>query len=277
MTVAVDRGGRQESYSYQLTYDRNMMSLLAMVCAVQSTFANRGVPERHTVVHSLTVDYDKVGPIEISNMSSNMSLMPFVDDLAGPMELLLFNDFARAKPVKITASVKISKGSRVAQIIQARPDKPEYRPGETARINVTFQEFQGGRFAETYDVPLAADLDDGPYLVTLAGGRNALMADRMGRPHLYRPRDLGALVAMIRRIAGFRQDRVYLYLNERRMGLGVGTHTLSDLPSTAFVRLDAADPDLAMKFPEQRAYEFPATHCIVGLLRTRLQVSRQGR
>ncbi len=274
ITIKVNFDGEIKTYHYDMAMHEQLTPLLAMVCVQSSVVCNKELPELHTVRYSGSIDFGKQGTIEFANVSSNMSLGMVLADVAEPVEMMMNNEFQRIKFQKIDLNIEIVPQSLIAVIKQARLDRAEYKPGDTARVDMILTRMRGPEFVHTVEFTVPDDLPDGSYSLSVGGLQTAMRADRQSNPHLYKPDTVNDLYNMIKRVLTFRSDRFYLALDSRETGLGVRRHGLSNLPSSKLSQLEQADPSLTQKFTTMRLEQVADKYVVSGNSQLQLVIAR---
>jgi hypothetical protein len=274
LTVKVDFNGDTQTYQYQLALHEKLAPMLAMVCVHSSVLARNELPEQHVVRYSGNIQFGPVGQIDFANMTSDSELGMLMADIVEPINLMMNNDFERVKFSGVNVNIEIRPRSEQATIMQARLDKPQYRPGDTARIEVLFSRFRGPEFTQIFTFAVPKDLPDGEYQVTLGGIGAGLMSDRRCHPYLYKPTCIGNVFDMIKRVESFRTDRLYVLINTREEGLGIRCYGMPQLPGSKLQQLQEADPGLTTKYNLERVISLASRYVINGQDQLSLVISR---
>jgi hypothetical protein len=274
MDIKVNFDGNIKTYHYNMAMHQQLTPLLSMVCVQSSVVCNKELPELHTVKYSGSIDFGKYGTVDFNNVSSNMDLGMVLSDVAEPVEMMMNNEFERVKFKKINVNVEILPQSTIANIKQARLDRSEYKPGETAKVDMILTRMRGPELIHTVEFTVPSDLPDGTYSLTVGGLQTAMQADRQSNPHLYKPESAQDLFNMIKRVLTFRSDRFYLALDSREAGLGVRHYGLGNLPASKLNQLEQADPSLTQKFTAMRLEQIADKYVVSGSSQLQLVIAR---
>jgi len=275
LAVNVNFAGERREYHYKMLLHRRLTPMLTLICVYNSVYAHRRLPELHTISYRGTMAFEKLGKIDFANTTSNEGLFFLITDLVDPIDIMYNNPFGRERPAKIKLDVEIKPETRSTRILQAKLDRPLYRPGEKARLNLKLLKLRGKQFDDTIEFKVPDDLPDGTYDMMVGGIDLALRADKQTRPHFYRPRNLKDLFALVKHVAGLKSERMYLAINDKRPGLGLARHTLTDLPQAKLAQLQDADPGLVAKFSSIKIFEFPRKYLVYRPAKLKIAVSRK--
>jgi len=274
LDVKVNFAGEVQTYHYNLAIHEKLSPLLVMVCVQSSVLASKELPEYHSVKYKGYIDFEQFGRVEVANASSDEGLGSLMAELGEPVNLMLNNDFERVKFTGIKVDVDIVPRSEGVSIRQVRLDKPEYRPGEQARVEMLLTRVRGPEISHTVTLTVPEDLPDGEYDLAIGGVATAVMADRRSNPYAYNPENAKDVFDMVRRIESFRSDKFYMSINTQEEGLGVRRHGMRLLPGSKLQQLQNADPGLTKKFPMARTVEVSSPFVVDGQESLKLVISR---
>ncbi len=274
LTVNVDFEGQARTFHYQLALHERLASVITMICLNESVLSRKSLPEFHTVRYRGSVTFDHFGKVDISNITSDSELGPMLADVVEPINLMMNNDYQRVKFTKIEMNVDVRPQSEKATILQAKLDKPFYRPGEQARIEMRFTRVRGPEFTHSILFTVPDDLADGEYDASVGGMEAGIMSDRRSNPYLYKPNGIKDIFEMIKRIESFRSDKFYVSLNTKEEGLGIRRYGLKELPGSKIQQLQEADPALTDKFSSDRTILIPSKFVVGGQEQLKLVISR---
>lgn len=274
LTVNVNINGEAETFRYDLAIHERLSPMLAMVCIHSAVLARNDLPEQHVIRYAGNIHFGSFGKLEFANTTSDSELGMLLADVVEPINLMMNNDFERVKFTGLDVNIEVQARSEQATIEQTRLDKPFYRPGETAQIDILFSRPRGPEYRQTFQFTVPDDLPDGKYELTLGGIAAAMGADRRSNPYLYKPTCIANLFDMIKRIESFRSDKLYVIINTREEGLGVRCSGMRLLPGSKLQQLQEADPGLTTKYSLHRVISLASRHVVNGQEQLTLEVSR---
>lgn len=234
--------GQKQSFRYLLVHDRDMTALLAATTALNSVWGQRNLPPEHTVEYAITNQFEKYGEYHTSNVSAGGNISEFVSDLVRPVAVMHRNPFGTAKLTAIKASVRIDRGTRMAEVLSVRPDRNRYYPGDEVTATVTLRKYLGERFTRQVRVRLGDDVANDRYVLKVGGADLALEAERRKQPRKFQPQNLTDLMAALNAITGSRSDRLYAVVDMGGEDTAVEQHVLAGTPPSVAAMLKAARP-----------------------------------
>jgi hypothetical protein len=274
LDVTVNFNGVVETYHYDMAMHERLTPLLTMVCVMNSVVNHKELPELHVVRYSGSIEFENFKPIEFANVSSDMDLGMLLADIAEPVNMMMNNEFKRVKFKKINVNVAIEPKSIQAELKQVRLNRQEYRPGETAKVEMLLSQIRGPEFTKTIEFTVPEDLPDGEYALSLGGLRTAMQSDRQSHPYIYKTNSVEDIYRMMTRVLGYRADCFYLAINTQEAGLGVRHYGLENLPGSKLSQLKEADPALTAPFTSQRLIQIPTDYVVSGNEKLKLVISR---
>lgn len=275
ISVIVNSDNTRREYNYKILQDRFYTPLLTLLCTGNSILARSGLPELYTLEYKAVIHFETLGKLELSNTSSDGSILSSLLDVVDPIDIMLNNAFAREKTVKVDVEINVRPESTRVKMLRAHLDKISYRPGEKATINLKLQKYRGKKFDYELAFTVPDDVPDGVYKVRLGGLDTALVQDRKGYPHLYEPTNLQELFSLIKRVSRFQANRIYLAFDKKRPGLGIHKQTLLDLPSSKLAQLRDADTGLVSNITSVERIDYPCPFVLADTTTLRLTVSRE--
>ncbi len=151
--------------------------------------------------------------------------------VAGPLGLLVGNEFEKVRVDSLEISVRAEEESRSARIVRAWVDAPgRLRPGVTSTLRIALRTRRGAEMARELPLRIPASAPAGTYdlLVGDAATFNALEQRERRQPFV--PRDLTQLLKELNRLrAG---SRVYARLSRPERGAIVAGEYLPALPAS---------------------------------------------
>jgi len=145
---------------------------------------------------------------------------------------LINNPFAPVKVERIEMQGRLRQRTDLAILINAELARPSYRPGETARIRLWVQQWQGGISELSIPFEVPRDLDDGSYSLQINDGSSRERMEYQRRPYLNQPMTLDQLIDRFQ--VAYPTNALYLTLMRPTQGLAVGDQPMPDLPGSVF-------------------------------------------
>lgn len=223
----------EQKFRYNVIRHYFLTTVLARISLAESVFANRGIPERHTVEYAVDVEFEKFGRYHAANVSSADGISDALSDLGRP--LLAMMNTPLNKPVfpkSINVTMTIRPVQKTASILSFKLDRNVYKPGEKITGLVTLKPFRTERVTKVVAMALPKDLPDGRYTLTVCDAPDVASARQSEMPHRFRPRNVEQLFAAVKNVVEPRADRLYLHLPLPAGGLAVDKNELEHLPAS---------------------------------------------
>jgi hypothetical protein len=234
--------GQVQHFRYALVHDRDATAMLAAATALNSVWSQRNLPPEHTVEYTITNEFEKYGTFHTTNVSAGGNVGEFISDLVRPIAVMHRNPFGTAKLTSIKASVRIDRGTHMAEVLAVRPDRNRYYPGDDVTATVTLRKFMGGRFTKQVHLHLPEDVAKEHYTLKVGGSELGLEVVRRQKPHTFMPQNLDELMAALNAITGCRADHLYASVELPGEDTAVEQDVLAGTPPTMAAMLKAARP-----------------------------------
>jgi hypothetical protein len=160
--------------------------------------------------------------------------------LAGPLALLVGNDFEPVSVEKLDVSVNAEEEIRSATIARAWLDRPgPVLAGTTVPVKVLLRTHRGESVTETLPLAVPASAPAGTYSLLVADAATFDAIEQREMRQAFAPRDLGQLVKALNRLrAG---NRLYARLTRPGNGAIVAGEYLPALPGSVLSVLSSPD------------------------------------
>jgi hypothetical protein len=160
--------------------------------------------------------------------------------LAGPLALLVGNDFEKVTVEGLFVSVDAVESLETATLVRAWVDRPlPLRPGTMAPVKVQLRTRRGQTLVETLSVDLPASAPEGRYTLLVADAATMDAIERREMRQGFAARDMDHLLRTLNRLrAG---NRIYARLTRPAGGAVVGGEYLPSLPGSILSVLRSAD------------------------------------
>lgn len=278
MTVTVDwkKDGRKQTFRYELCRHRVYTAVLPRFLLMESAWALRELPERHTVRYAVDVDFGTFGTFHSENISTGSDIFAAASDVSRPLAAMVSNPFAPERyPEKIHAEIIIEDGQINASILGLQLDADVYRPGDTVTGKLTIRPTRQPRQTVLVSFDLPADLPERTYSLQVCNATAAMGSYQNEMPHLFDPQDDKELFAAVKRVVTGRANQLYLRLPLGRGGIALGPKELPDLPdSRARILREARLPDTTT-FTRAIVRTMPAKYVMFGSTSASFRVEKR--
>ena len=168
--------------------------------------------------------------------------------LAGPLALLVGNDFEKVAIEKIDVSVDTAEALETATLVRAWVDHPlPLRPGSVAPVRVQLRTHRGETVTQTLQVAIPASAPTGSYTLLVADAATMDAVEQRETRQGFAPRDMGQLLRALNRLrAG---SGIYARLTRPGGGAVVGGEYLPALPGSVLSVLSSSEQGTGVVVP----------------------------
>ncbi|MGL5269220.1 MAG: SpoIVB peptidase S55 domain-containing protein, partial [Selenomonadaceae bacterium] len=174
VTVKDHQTNQETTYSSQIAYDEKLLPAIGpsiAYAAMDKTIDRQGLGTAK-VSFEITTSAVDGGKIVRDNMYFNGADVgpAAVSELGQVLDLLSYNDEGEADVLGIKVKVELAEGRQTASLLEAVPDKPKVKPGDTLNFKVKIKPYR--QPVETIIVPYTVPKTqaDGPLNLELRGG-----------------------------------------------------------------------------------------------------------
>ena len=196
--------------------------------------------------------------------------------LAGPLALLVANDFEDVTVDAIDVDVVAEEENRSATIVRAWVDHAtRLRPGTTASLKVLLRTHRGGFVTHSLPLPIPASAAPGTYDLLVADAATFNAVEQQEMQQAFVPRDLEQLLHALNELRS--GNRLYARLTRPGQGVIVGGEYMPGLPGSVLSVLRAPDQGASV-IPLRTTPLWTGTlatdHSLSGARRLRIEVER---
>ena len=191
-------------------------------------------PRENTVRYRTTIDLDGYKPIVLddvhSGLSSSSALMGAVRSIYSTVGMLVSNPLGKITIKSVKTDLEVLDKETSAGIESVRLERNDYQPGDTVRVVATLRTFKKESVLQTLELKLPDDFPPGNTTVTVCYASTSLSADRSDAPHRTKPRNVAALVDMLR--VQEPNNRLFIRMRLPDRGLALKGTEMPSLPSS---------------------------------------------
>jgi len=279
MTLTVRWSGKTQTFRYNIVRHKWITAAMASLLVGESVYANRDLPDEHTIDYAVAIDFGALGTYRAANRSSSAGLWDVASDVSRPIAALA--NAALGRPVfarKIDMTVAIQPTETTARILSLKLDRHKYKPGQTVTGKATVRPFRHKRITIDVAMDLPDDLDDGSYTLSVCDGYEHGWAVQSELPHRFDPKDVRQLFAAIQDAVTPRMDHLYVRLPLGRGGLAVRRQELDRMPgSLAGILAKAAPADSAHTFSRTKVKAIKTPYALSGSAGAEFTVEKKPR
>jgi hypothetical protein len=240
VSVHVQAGHYAEPHTYRVAMVREPTMLPTLVLAVLANAIDTegNLPDELTAHLSVTVRLKDHAPITLIDTYSGpryagpMGPAALFGPVSQVVSLLVRNPMGPVRIEAIDCDITIDAGRKLADVESVRLASDRLEPGETLRAVAILKPFKGSRQTVELDLKLPADLPEGSYEATLCDSATSLRRRLRNEPGLLEPRDLDAILRVIRFQTEPKRTSLYLHVPLPDRGLAVHGQSLPNLPGS---------------------------------------------
>lgn len=265
LTVTMRWDGAEQKFNYNIVRHNWLTAALASTMMRESLWANRELPERHTVEYSVDIEFEKHGRYHAENLTSESGSGDVGSDLTRPLAAMANSYLGRPVfPKRIDVTMSIRRVQKTAEVLGMELERHEYKPGQTVKGKVTMRAFRRPRSTVDVALELPDDLPDGRYRLGVTDGYGLLRRRRSEMPHRFRPRTVEQLFAAVQEVVGPRMDRLYVSLSLPHGGVAVNADELDHLPASWAELLARTAPRDTSRYRRSKTVEFKTDYVMSG-------------
>lgn len=225
--------GQVDRYRFQVARHHALTAVLLNAAVTAAITARSELPLEHTLHFDVELRFAGNRKVSFSNTDASSTGPSGVLSLVAPVVAIASdNPFERVPLESATLRLRVESGARSGRITHAALDRRKYRPGDTARLRVTFSEHGGSDRSIELAFPLPGDLRPGDYSLTIRDWERHLADEMARRSFRFQSRNIDELFAVLDDFLAVRRAALYLRLSGSSRGIAVGRLPLGSLPSS---------------------------------------------
>jgi hypothetical protein len=229
--VYVD-GTLDQTFKFQAAQHPRFTPLLASMAAMVAMTANRELPQYHTLEYDVRLEFGDDQLLRIQNRAVNTSAAELFLAIGQPAMAACENPFERVSLKRVSATMKVSREARQAEILSVSVPRGKYRPGETLKAFVTHRPFREAEAILPLEFELPRDLPDGAYDFAVLDWQQHLAEEQLARAFRFNAESVSDVFGVLRDLAGIRHDAIYMRLLRQPDGVAIGRTAMPRLPSS---------------------------------------------
>ena len=240
VSVSVRTGKYAETHTYhvQVVREPNMLPTLLLSTLTNAVDTEGNLPSQLTARIAAEIQIKGHEPLKLSETLSGsrysgpMGASSLFGPVVSTVSLLVRNPLEPVRIESIDCRVEIQPGEQVASVESVRLASDEVEPGQPLRAFVTLKPNLGSRETVELTLPIPSDFPEGKHQVAILDLSHSLARRFRNDPTLTSPRDLQALLHLLK--VRSEPTRTALYLHVARPGRGVAVEgqSLPNLPES---------------------------------------------
>ena len=278
LTVTVRWGQTEQKFRYRIVRHNWLTASLASLMLKDSLWANRDLPERHSIEYTVDIDFGPMGKYHAANFSSDNYTSDVSSDLTRPLAAMMNTPLGKPVfPRRMEVKMTVLRVRKTAEILALRLERHSYKPGQTVRGEVLLRPFRAERMTRDVAITLPEDLPDGQYTLTVSDAYGWLERRRSELPHRFEPQTVEQLFQAVKEVVKPRLNRLYAYLAAPAGGLAVGSVELEYLPGSLAEVLSRTAPTETKAYKRSIWAEFQSDYVLSGKASAQFVVEKEPR
>jgi hypothetical protein len=232
LDVRYTDGSGERKYAFQSAWHPRFTPLLSAAALAAAVTGVHDLPEYHTLDYDITVDFENGQKVHLANNMVNASMPELFFEIGTPMIAAAQNPFEQVSVKRVSGTVKVTPEAHDATILWVNAPRLKFRPGETLKAYVNYRPFRASDAILPVEFELPRDLPEGTYQLVVSGWEQFVNDERTAKPFRFSAESEADVFAVLRDLASFRHDAVYLRLIRQPDGVAIGRTAMPNLPSS---------------------------------------------
>src|SRR5439155_14674040 len=232
LDVRYTDGSGQRKYSFKSAWHPKFTPLLSAAALTAAVTGVHDLPEYHTLDYDITVEFENGQKVKLSNNLVNASMPELFFEVGTPMIAAAANPFEQVSVKSVRGTVKITPEAHDATILWVNAPRLKFRPGETLKAYVNYRPFRASDAILPVEFELPRDLPEGTYQLVISGWEQFVNDERTAKPFRFSAESGADVFGVLRDLASFRHDAVYVRLVRQPDGIAIGRTAMPNLPSS---------------------------------------------
>lgn len=232
LTIQLIQGDSSKNFSFEVVRNPFLSPLfmnMALVTVVIAQTKTRGDFSAHT---DYTINLEGLPPI--SNRAFFSGTDAFVmlqsDPFTQALLTLLNNPFEEVKIKGVSMKMKIEERLRTATLVAIRPERQTLRPGQTLKVSIYYQPFQGSIEEKEVMLTIPEEVDAGSLQLFISDMPTARRMEAERASLKYMPTTLPQLRDLLDEEGSM--DELYIFLQDTKKGASLPGLEMPSLPSS---------------------------------------------
>ncbi len=238
VSVRTGRYAEKHDYHVQVVREPHMLPTLLLSTLTNAIDTEGNLPSQLTARIRAEIGIKGHEPIVLTETLSGarysgpMGASSLFGPIASTVGVLVRNPLEPVRIESIDCRVEIEPGEQVASVESVRLASDRVEPGQTLRAYVTLKPTLGDRETVEVSLPIPSDFPEGRHEVSILDMGHSLTRRFRNDPALTNPRDLAALIHLLRVRSEPTRTAVYLHVSRPEQGLAVEGQALPNLPGS---------------------------------------------
>ncbi|MCK4628696.1 MAG: hypothetical protein KAT56_06805, partial [Sedimentisphaerales bacterium] len=229
---------RRENFEVKIAQNQRSDPFLATVAGINAILYRGGLPWDHTIRYRIEMRFEGIPSLSFSNISSQSDVFDIIDDLLGPLGLILNNPWKEVKLTGMEMKAAISDEACVARIKSAQLNQRIFQPGQTVIATLVLQPLRRPTFGVQVCLLLPSDLPPGKYKINIGSDLNYRRVLQDAQPHRYVAYDTDDIQRILQERLSLGRNGLYMTMLLPQKGLAIEQDELPYLPGSRSMLLN---------------------------------------
>ena len=263
----------QETFNVEVVRDEKMTPLYCAIAYMNALLYRGGVPKENNATLDVKMTFDKIAPIEYTNIASGNLANIVANELFSVLGLIMNNPWTRVELTGLKLDMRIDSDDGIDVVKAVKIDKRYYKPGESVKVNFEIEPLRSGTFQESVRLQLPDDLPDGRYVVEVGGPKVYESALRNTKKHLFNAYDIDGVQRILQQRVSIPRNAIYMVIAAKGQGVAMDDYAFEYLPESRATLLgDASRSVNIVKYKQLLFASKKMSHHIAGHHRFTIQV-----
>jgi hypothetical protein len=231
VTVAVENGGRQEEYRYEVVQHRLFTPLLVNYVVRNSILSSSKLEGDFSIASTMEIGLDGRRELSLRDVFTGSQTADALGRwVYQPVERLLNSEFGPKDIERINLDLRVEEEVRSARITRVTVSKTLLRPTDTLEVEVELTPMSGGPYLEMFEFLVEEFPRDEPLHLYIGSAQSMVMQEAERSPQRFVPVDFEHLLRLIEDAAP--SDELEIQVVGSGEVVQVGGVDLPSLPSS---------------------------------------------
>ncbi|MFA5239862.1 MAG: SpoIVB peptidase S55 domain-containing protein [Phycisphaerae bacterium] len=242
LVITVDRYNDTGKRVYNcLIADNQMLTPLVLRSAAAGATVMLGdLPPDHTLEYKVTIGMEGVEAVAFENVSTGAGLDEMLEEIIGPVAVLLNNPYEKVNIKSIDFDVRIAAKNITSRIWSVDLSDSTVKAGQEVAVTIVVESFLAEKKRYRCSLKVPSELAPGKYNLIVCGGYDYRQFLMGAAPYKFIPQNLETLIVAMNNILSIGRDKLYCVLVLPGGGVAVEKAELPDLPATKVLLLQDA-------------------------------------